>query len=140
MLNEAEVRRHAQPVLIAEDDFLQREQIAEALRRIGIPVVTAANGFAAMHELRRSRPSVVVLDINMPGLDGLDVARLIQRRHRRPTLILISAYVEHLSRAHQEDLGVFAIVEKPIHFPLLVRFVREARGEELDGDPSLTGG
>lgn len=130
MLRQAEASRKRRTVLVVEDDTLQREDMLEMLERDGMPVVSAANGFAAMHQIRRSRPAVVVLDVQMPGLDGLEVARLIQNLDYEPKVILVSGYAKQISRAHQEDLGVYAIVEKPILYSVLTRFIREAIGEE----------
>lgn len=132
MLNNAEPAAVYPSVLVVEDDYLQREEIVEVLTHSGMRVASAANGFAAMHQIRRARPAVVVLDLNMPGLDGLQVARLIHSLDRRPQIILVSGYSGHISQAHQEDLGVFAIVEKPIPFPVLTRFIREAMGHRMD--------
>jgi CheY-like chemotaxis protein len=132
VLRQAEANREQQTVLVVEDDVLQREEMLDVLTGDGMRVVGAANGFAAMHQIRRSRPAVVVLDLKMPGLDGLQVARLIQTLDYEPKVILVSGYAEHISQAHREDLGVFAIVDKPILFPVLTRFIREAIGEETD--------
>jgi CheY-like chemotaxis protein len=129
VLSEATWGRDRRSVLVVDDDFLQQEEIAHVLTGQGMHVLTADNGFAAMHQIRRSRPAVIVLDINMPGLDGLHVARLIQGLDERPQIILVSGSTQHITRAHQEDLGVFAIVEKPILFPALTRFIREAMGD-----------
>lgn len=135
MPNEYVWRHNRQPILVVDDDFLQREEIAQVLTRQGLRVLTADNGFAAMHQIRRSHPAVVVLDIAMPGLDGLQVARLVHRLvDDRPRLILVSGSAQHLARAHQEDLGVFAIVEKPILFSALTHFIREAMGAETNDD------
>lgn len=134
MLNEATGGHNRRSVLVVEDDVLQQEEMALVLSGQGMRVLTADNGFAAMHQIRRSRPAVVVLDINMPGLDGLHVARLIHGLNPRPRVILVSGSAEHISRAHQEDLGVFAIVEKPILFAALTRFIREAMGERPRDD------
>lgn len=62
---------------MVDDDPLQRSEIVDFLIRQGIAVVSAQNGFAAVHEIRRLRPAVVVMDMKMPGLDGIHVARLI---------------------------------------------------------------
>jgi CheY-like chemotaxis protein len=137
VLNKATGEPRRQAVLVVEDDFLQREEMVNTLTRRGMRVVSAQNGFAAMHQLRRTRPTVVVLDLNMPGLDGLQVARLIQQVDFPPKLILMSGYASHIWKAHQEDLGAFAIVEKPIAFPVLARFIHEAMGIEPDEDWEL---
>lgn len=132
VLRQAGTSREQRMVLVVEDDVLQREEMLGVLAGDGMRVASAANGFAAMHQIRRSRPAVVVLDLKLPGLDGLQVARLIQTLDYEPKIILVSGYAEHISRAHQEDLGVFAIVDKPIQFSVLTRFIREAIGEEID--------
>jgi CheY-like chemotaxis protein len=139
VLNNAKAGRKQQTVLVVEDDFLQREEMVHVLTRQGMRVVTAQNGFAAMHQVRRARPAVVVLDLNLPGLDGIQVARLIQDQSFPPKLILVSGYPKHISRAHQEDLGAFAIVEKPIMFPVLTRFVHEAMGIDVGDGPTREG-
>jgi two-component system response regulator (stage 0 sporulation protein F) len=132
VLRQAEASRNQRTVLIVEDDVLQREEMSNVLTREGMQVVSVDNGFAAMHQIRRSRPAVVVLDLKMPGIDGLQVARLIQTLDYEPKVILVSGYAKQISRAHQEDLGVFAIIEKPILFSVLTRFIREAIGDETD--------
>lgn len=115
-----------QPVLVVDDDPLQRSEIVDFLSRQGITVLSAQNGFAAVHEIRRAQPAVVVMDMKMPGLDGIHVARLIHDLESKPKVILVSGFPEYIYRAHQEDLGVFAIVEKPIPLAVLARFIREA--------------
>lgn len=137
MLNKAAANRTQHVALVVEDDLLQQEEMVEVLTRNGMRVVTAQNGFAAMHQIRRTRPAVVVLDLNMPGLDGFQVARLIQGLNFPPKLILVSGYSRHILQAHQEDLGVFAIVQKPIMFPVLMRFLHEAMGLEVSDKPLL---
>lgn len=132
MLSNVKADQRQPAVLVVEDDLLQREEMVDVLTRRGMRVVAAQNGFAAMHQLRRTRAAVVVLDLNMPGLDGLQVAHLMQQLDFPPKLIFVSGYARHISQAHKEDLGAFAIVEKPIAFPVLARFIHEAMGIEPD--------
>jgi CheY-like chemotaxis protein len=113
-------------VVVVDDDPLQRNEIIEYLMRAGISVSAAPNGFAAMHEIRKLSPRVVVMDMKMPGLDGIHVARLIEGLDPRPKVILVSGYPEYVYRAHQEDLGVFAVIEKPVPLKSLLRFILAA--------------
>jgi CheY-like chemotaxis protein len=62
-------------VLVAEDDDVLRETIAELLRLEGYVVESAANGAQALASLMRSRPAVMLLDMHMPILDGWGLAR-----------------------------------------------------------------
>src|SRR3981189_1093047 len=86
-------------VVIVDDDPLQRNEIVEYLPQSGISVTAAPNGFAAMHEIRKLSPRVVVMDLKMPGLDGIHVARLIEGLNPRPKVIVVSGYPEYVYRA-----------------------------------------
>ncbi|HEX9810128.1 MAG TPA: response regulator [Alphaproteobacteria bacterium] len=113
-------------VLVVDDDPLQRGEIVEFLQRQGIDVMSEDNGFAAFHQIRKCRPRVVVMDMKMPGLDGIHVSRLIRKMDYRPKVILVSGFPEYVYRAHQEDSNVFAVIEKPIPLNALARFIAEA--------------
>jgi DNA-binding NtrC family response regulator len=113
-------------VVVVDDDPVQRNEIVEYLMHAGISVVSAPNGFAAMHEIRKLSPRVVVMDLKMPGLDGIHVARLIEGLDPRPNVILVSGYPEYVVRAHQEHLGVFDVIEKPVPLKNLLRLVLDA--------------
>jgi len=65
--------------LIAEDDNVTALLSAEVLRRAGFAVVRATNGESALEEMERHRPRVMILDINMPRRDGLEVLRIVRR-------------------------------------------------------------
>lgn len=113
-------------VLVVDDDGLQRGEIVDFLSRQGINVVAEDNGFAAFHQIKSARPRVVVMDMKMPGLDGLHVSRLIKGLEHPPKVILVSGYPEYIYRAHAEDSEIFAVIEKPIPLAALARFVDEA--------------
>ncbi|HET9148871.1 MAG TPA: response regulator [Alphaproteobacteria bacterium] len=116
----------APTVVVVDDDPLQRDEIVDFLVHEGLDVTAVSNGFAAVHEIRKRSPRVVVMDINMPGLDGIHVARLLEGVQPRPKLILVSGYPEYMYRAHQEDIGAFAVIGKPVALKALARFVRDA--------------
>src|SRR5687768_17427882 len=62
--------REAHPVLVVEDDDALRSHLVDALKAAGHPVVAAANGAAALEEVHRRRPSVILLDLVMPVMNG----------------------------------------------------------------------
>lgn len=113
-------------VLVVDDDPLQRGEIVEFLARQGIDVVAEENGFAAFHQIKRTQPCVVVMDMKMPGLDGIHVSRLVQNLDYRPKVILMSGYPDYVYKAHQEDADIFAVIEKPVPLKALARFIAEA--------------
>lgn len=116
-------------VLVVDDDPLQRNEIVDFLMRQGIEVMSEDNGFAAFHQIKKSEPRVVVMDMKMPGLDGIHVSRLVSNLDFQPKVILMSGYPDYVYKAHQEDANVFAVIEKPVPLKVLARFIAEALGD-----------
>ena len=114
---------------MVDDDPLQRNEIVEFLTRQGIEVIAEDNGFAAFHQIRKCEPRVVVMDMKMPGLDGIHVSRLVNNLEYQPKVILMSGYPDYVYKAHQEGSNVFAVIEKPVPLKALARFIAEALGQ-----------
>ncbi|MBO6781880.1 MAG: response regulator [Alphaproteobacteria bacterium] len=113
-------------VMIVDDDREQANQIGSFLSRFGISVTQEDNGFAAVNTMRRERPAVVIMDVRMPGLDGIKAAQLAANLDYEPKIILMSGYADQVRRATEEGLNVFAVVDKPLPLRVLVRFVQNA--------------
>ncbi|MFT5539951.1 MAG: DNA-binding NtrC family response regulator [Alphaproteobacteria bacterium] len=124
--NKAIESNHHAVVLVVDDDPLQRGEIVEFISRQGIQVITEDNGFAAYHRIKKSKPRVIVMDMKMPGLDGIHVSRLVKNLDFKPKVILMSGYPDYVYKAHQEDANIFAVIEKPIPLRALARFITEA--------------
>src|SRR6476619_3769178 len=75
-------------ILVADDDPHIREVIAFALEKAGMVTQTVADGAAALRAFERQTPRLVVLDVGMPEMDGLEVCRLIRRTSDVPILFL----------------------------------------------------
>jgi len=75
-------------VLIVEDEPALPETLEYNLIRQGYEVYTAADGLAALEIARRERPDAIVLDIMLPGLDGLEVCRILRQEMSVPILML----------------------------------------------------
>ena len=118
-------------VLIVDDDREQAEQIATFLSRFGISVLQEDNGFAAVNTMRRLKPAVVVMDVRMPGLDGIKAAQLASNLEYKPKIILMSGYSDQVKRATEENLDVFAVVDKPLPLRVLVRFIQGALNDPV---------
>ncbi|HET7682181.1 MAG TPA: response regulator transcription factor [Marmoricola sp.] len=125
-------------VLVVEDEPLINQAVADRLRAEGHDVVTASDGPAAVAAFTEQRPDLVVLDVMLPGFDGLEVCRRIQQQRPVPVLMLTA-------RDDEADvlvgLGVGAddYLTKPFRMKELVARVaallrRVARAEELARD------
>lgn len=112
-------------VLIADDDAVQRRQISLYLGRLGIKTVEARDGAEAVRAMRTLRPALVIMDILMPAMDGIQAVEAVKGTHDAK-IILMTGDTESLYRANVSRLNVFATIEKPIPLRQLSRFVLQA--------------
>jgi two-component system, NtrC family, response regulator HydG len=110
-------------VLVADDEAGMRETLADILAACGYGVTAAADGDAALDAIRNNRFDVVVMDIRMPGRDGVSVLREVGKPP--PRVILMTAYAKerHLKEAREK---AFAVVNKPFPVPQLLDLVASA--------------
>ena len=99
-------------ILIADDEPNIREVISFALERAGFTIATARNGVEALQQVRRSPPDLIILDIGMPEMDGLEVCRQIRKASEVPILFL-SARDEEIDRVLGLEIGGDDYVTKP---------------------------
>ncbi|HEV3122909.1 MAG TPA: ATP-binding protein [Isosphaeraceae bacterium] len=109
------------PLLVVEDDSRSREALSRLLRHVGFTVETAADGPEALESLHRVRPSLVLLDIMLPGLDGVEVLRRIRAEPALANVpvVLLSGDVQGAPRHHLLELNVAETLAKPIDFDAL---------------------
>ena len=119
-------RRQAPRVLVVDDDPGQLRQIAGFLQSRGIPVLTELDGEEALAAIAQHAPKVVVMDVNMPGLDGIEAARLAANQGHRPLVILMSGEPSKVRQASASDVEVFAVIDKPVPLRVLEQFIRRA--------------
>ncbi|MFJ6168170.1 response regulator [Micromonospora orduensis] len=110
-------------VLVVEDDASIREVTALGLRRAGFRVDTAVDGRHALAAWRTGPVDVIVLDVMLPGLDGLEVCREIRRTSQVPILML-TARTDTLDVVVGLECGADDYLRKPFDLPELVARVR----------------
>src|SRR5437667_12706957 len=96
-------------IVVAEDDDEIGQLIALVLEAEGHEVFRAANGVQALELVDRYHPRLLLLDLNMPRLDGFDVLRALGARPDRPVVVAMSAFHHFLPEAI--TLGAAAIIE-----------------------------
>ena len=122
-------------LLLVEDheelwDFLSRR-----LRRRGFEVVLAHNGQQALDQVAAETPDLVLLDMDLPLIDGWTVARTLRRGQNRVPIIALTAHAMTGDRAKALEAGCDDYHPKPVDFSLLLQQVDDAllRREEADG-------
>jgi diguanylate cyclase (GGDEF)-like protein len=108
-------------VLVADDDPVMRLLMLEMLTQVGLDAVEAEDGAAALARFRQIHPDLVLLDVDMPGMDGFDVCRAIRAQENGAAVPIIMVTggddVEAVTQAYED--GATDFVSKPINWPIL---------------------
>ncbi len=110
-------------ILIVDDESKIVSLVRAYLEKAGYAVVTAEDGQTALIQARRERPDLVILDLMLPGIDGLEVARILRRERDLP-IIMLTARVDDTDRIVGLELGADDYVTKPFNPRELVARVR----------------
>ncbi len=122
-------------ILVVDDDPHIRDVVAYALERAGFSVRSVRDGRAALAEVDRRAPDLVVLDVMMPELDGLEVCRRIRSKGRLP-IVFLSSRDEELDRVLGLEMGGDDYLTKPFSTRELVARIKAVlrRSAPLDED------
>jgi CheY-like chemotaxis protein len=111
-------------VLIADDEPRIRRLVRHALEQAGHEVIEAATGDHALEQLLAHRPDVAILDVAMPGLDGLAVCRVVRTdRHLHDISLVVLSASALATRAH--DAGADLFLRKPFYVREIVAVVAD---------------
>jgi CheY-like chemotaxis protein len=118
-------------VLVAEDYEDVRMLYEECLERAGFAVLSAANGADAVEHARSSSPHAVLMDLQMPDVDGWEAIRRIRalRLERRPYILAITAHIAEGSRVDAYEAGADDFVAKPISPDMICQIITAALKE-----------
>ncbi len=118
--------RGAGPILVVDDDAAILATIGDILESEGYPVAAATNGAEALRAIERERPSLVLLDMRMPVLDGWGFARELRRRGLAVPVLVMTAARD--AREWAEEIGADGFLAKPFNLPELLDAVERLRG------------
>lgn len=118
-------------ILIADDDRVVLFTLAEGLREAGFDVLEARDGLQALDLCRSEAPDLALLDIRMPGLDGLELARRLREETKAPFLFF-SAYNDEAFVRRAVEIGALGYLLKPLNVAALLPMVRTALARSRD--------
>ncbi|MBP1701332.1 MAG: OmpR family two-component response regulator [Chloroflexi bacterium] len=110
-------------ILIIEDEPELVKVLRSYLEQAGFSVISAARGDAGLASWESRKPDLVILDLNLPGMDGLDVARQIRRKANTP-IIILTARVEEADELIGLEIGADDYIPKPFSPRVVVARVR----------------
>jgi DNA-binding response OmpR family regulator len=112
-------------VLVVEDDATLAAALRYQLERAGYTCLIAADGGRALELARRDRPALILLDVMLPGMDGLEVCRRLRAESTVP-IIMLTARVEEIDRVVGLEVGADDYITKPFGMRELIARVRAA--------------
>jgi len=113
----------AKHILIVDDDALMRRSLAFNLEQAGYHAITAESAETALSQVRLERPDLVLLDISLPVMDGLDAMRQLKDQFDLP-VIFLTARRRELDEALGLELGGDDYITKPFDFNVLVAHIK----------------
>jgi DNA-binding response OmpR family regulator len=128
----------ARSVLVVDDEPTLRDSLAEALTQDGLRVITAADGREALERFRADPPDLVLLDLMLPQVSGIDVCRILRRESTVP-IIMLTAKDSEIDKVVGLELGADDYVTKPFSLNELMARIR-AQLRRLDAAPPVPSG
>ncbi len=119
---------HSRNVLVVDDNAVNRELVTEMLTRSGVSCQAAENGQEAIEQLEKSPYSLVLMDLEMPVMNGIDAARAIRasgKPYKDIPIIALTGHTEAENKLESLDAGMNGYLSKPISLGDLLKSLGE---------------
>ena len=125
-------------VLLVDDEATFRAQLRQVLTDYGVDVVgEAGSGHQAVELAHWLRPDVVLMDLRMPGMDGITATRLLVEGLPSTRVIVLSAYDDPTLRSEADRAGAFAYLAKGCRASDIVEVIARAAANRVGGKPAF---
>jgi CheY-like chemotaxis protein len=114
-------------ILIVEDDFKSRKLLRDVLSASGYETVEAENAEDGLKMVEQSHPALILMDIRLPGMSGIDALHVLRKDPKTSTIpvIAVTASVMESQKAEAMGAGFDAIESKPVNIQSLLRVIRK---------------
>lgn len=135
------MNRQPVSILVVDDEVDTCRNLADILTDLGYHVDTAHNGPSALELVRRRPYDMALLDLKMPGMDGLTLYRELRKLRADAVALIVTAFAGEATETEAQAAGVWKVLPKPVDFPRLLHLVEEAIDQPLvlvvDDDPDF---
>lgn len=118
-------------LLMVDDEIKFLERITERLKLKLFEITSAINGSEAIEAAKKGRFDVAVIDLQMPGIDGVQVLEILKKNHKYLEVIILSGHATIETAVTCTRLGAFKVLEKPCDFDKLVIAIKQAYQRRL---------
>ena len=115
-----------QKVLLVDDEIEFVETLSERLKSRSMNPSIAYNGEDALEQIEKEAPEVMILDLKMPGIDGMKVLEQVKSKHPSTEVIILTGHGSDFERKRAMELGAFAYLEKPVDINVLSETMKQA--------------
>jgi CheY-like chemotaxis protein len=113
-------------ILLVDDEEEFITTLAERLQLRNLPARYALDGDQALQLVAASPPDVIVLDLKMPGLDGLEVLRRVKKEYPEVAVIILTGHGAEKDEDEARRLGAFEYLKKPVEIAELTQLIQQA--------------
>ncbi len=113
-------------LLIVDDDVKLLSTMSERLGLKDFDVSTATDGKSAIKVAKKGQFDVAILDLKMPGMDGLELLEILKKKHKYLEIIMLTGFASVDTAMEAGKLGAFGYLEKPYNFENLVEKLKDA--------------
>ncbi|AFM27075.1 response regulator [Desulfomonile tiedjei] len=113
-----------------EEDFVTT--LAERMKMRDLSPDLALSGEQALQRVQEDVPDVMVLDLKMPGIDGMEVLRRVRQAYPQVQVVVLTGHGSEKDEAEAKRLGAFAYLQKPVDMERLVKTLRQAYKKKLE--------
>jgi DNA-binding NtrC family response regulator len=121
----------SEKVLLVDDEIDFLNTFSERMRTLGLEVATASSGADALKKVEREFYDVIVLDLLMPGLDGLETLKILKEKNPERQVILLTGQATVEKGIEAMKLGAVDFLEKPVDLSQLAEKIKKAQAKKM---------
>ncbi len=113
-------------IMLVDDEKEFVHTLSERLKTRDLDSSIAYDGEQALDMIEKEEPDVIVLDLMMPGIDGIETLRRVKKTHPKVEVIILTGHGSYEEKKQAEEIGAYAYLRKPVDIDILARVMREA--------------